>query len=506
MIETLRQSLRDRIESPKRYTADRFDGRGIVICAGGPRYFTCAWVLISVLRHIHAVNLPIQVWHLGRGEMSEEMRLLLEEMRVEVVDAESVIARFPARIAGGWPLKPYAIQQSRFREVLYLDADTVPLTDPSKVFDWELYRSNGVLMRPDRVDMKASNSIWRALELEPRDCTSVESGILVIDKQRAWHALDLSVLLNEHADDIYGAVHGDKDTLLLSSLLLGITPVLMPHRPFLFDVDMVQRDPNGDPFLHHRNGSKWNLRGDNRPVASAELTPACEQAIAVLNHKWSGVVFNAPPQSPRAQAEEKRLIAAPQFFCEPVGAEGRRLELLPGGRIGEGRDRLAQHWAVIERDSKLVLQFYSSTRLVIEMTRSADDAWEGRSLTPDAFSVRLISDEAHATWPHAGSARVAASATDLVTALMDLPLFAVGFDADRADELRAALSLLNDHFDDLPELIDLRIESNPVSNAWRDALATLSADLSARRDRRIVLATRTRYSHYLDPNGYERVP
>jgi len=190
---SLHQALIDRRRSPTPYPEDRFHERGIVICAGGPRYFTCAWVLVWMLRRVHRVDLPIQVWHLGRREMSEEMRVLLEEMQVEVVDAETIVARFPARIAGGWPLKPYAIAHSRFREVLYLDADTVPLVDPRQVFDWDAYRRSGMLMWSDILDLRAGNPIWHDLGLAPRDCASVDSAILVVDKPRARTASLFSI-------------------------------------------------------------------------------------------------------------------------------------------------------------------------------------------------------------------------------------------------------------------------------------------------------------------------
>jgi hypothetical protein len=147
--------------SPASAPDGRFEGRGIVICAGGARYFTCAWVLIFILRRVHRSRLPIQVWHLGRREMSDEMRILLSEEGIEIVDAETVAARHPARLAGGWPLKPYAIAQSRFREVLYLDADTVPFVDPQVAFEWDEYRDNGLLLWPDAVNIAATNpSAW----------------------------------------------------------------------------------------------------------------------------------------------------------------------------------------------------------------------------------------------------------------------------------------------------------------------------------------------------------
>ena len=67
MQSTLHQLLEHRQNLQTPYVEERFDGRGIVICAGGPRYFTCAWVLVSILRNTFRIDLPIQVWHLGQA-------------------------------------------------------------------------------------------------------------------------------------------------------------------------------------------------------------------------------------------------------------------------------------------------------------------------------------------------------------------------------------------------------------------------------------------------------
>jgi hypothetical protein len=504
MTGTLRQAVIERLRSPTRYPQSRFEGRGIVICAGGLRYFVCVWVLVAVLRRVHRVDLPIQVWHLGRGEMSEEMRLLLEGLKVEMVDAEAVVARFPARIAGGWPLKPYAILHSRFREVLYLDADTVPLVDLSSIFDWELYRGSGMVMWPDIVDLKAASPIWRTLDLEPRDHVSVEAGILLVDKDRAGDVLDLAVLLNEHAEEVYAAVYGDKDTFLLASLLLGRTPTLVPHRPFIFDVDLVQRDPWGDPLLQHRTGAKWNLNEPNRALASAELMPHCTQALAELRERWSGVVFNAPQRTQQALAEEAQLVAVRDFLYIPQGAEGRKFELLPAGRVGEGRGDFEQHWAIIERNGLPILQFYSSTRLTVELNRCADGSWQGFCLMPVGFQAQRIEMSAHRTWPNV-EARPIKSAAELVSALLDSSLFAAGFDAERGHKLRAALTLINDCFDDVPEQIDARLAALVVAQQWCDALAQTVAELRASRNERSALTVRSDYPKVFDDKHYERI-
>jgi hypothetical protein len=504
MRVSLREALSERRQSPQPYPPGRFEGRGIVICAGGPRYFTCAWVLISLLRGVYRVDLPIQVWHLGRREISEEMRLLLEGLQVEVVDAEAVVARFPARIAGGWPLKPYAIAHSRFREVLYLDSDTVPLAPPLQVFDWAGYREHGLQMWPDVIDLKSSNPIWDIVGLEPRDCTSVEAGVLVVDKQRVWNILDVAVLLNGHAEEIYGPIYGDKDTFLLSALLAGRCPVMIPHRPFVFGFsDLVQRDPVGDPFVHHRTGSKWHLTGANYPLALDTLTPHCEQALAELRRRWNGTIFHAPERSQRALAEEMRLRGADHRYEHGV-SRARRIELLPGGRVGEGRAQLEQHWSVVERDGVLVLQFFSVDGLAVELTQSGDGRWEGYPTRNLAFSVRLVENAARRALPHEDCERISPSAMDWIKILLDASQFAAGFDAERARQLCAALSLLNERFDDIPEGLDAQLAEAPVP--WQRALTDLSGSLAAQRDARIALTKRAAYPSGYDPRGYDRVP
>jgi alpha 1,2-mannosyltransferase len=98
------------------FPTERFTGVGIVIAAGGPRYCTCAWVCLTMLRPVLGCDLPIQVWYLGPNDMSAEMIELLRLFDVEGVDALAVRERFPTGWLGGWELKPYAILNRPFRE------------------------------------------------------------------------------------------------------------------------------------------------------------------------------------------------------------------------------------------------------------------------------------------------------------------------------------------------------------------------------------------------------
>jgi hypothetical protein len=504
MQSSLDQAIDSRRSSPAQYPKDRFEGRGIVICAGGTRYFTCAWVLISILRRVHQTTLPIQVWHLGRREMSEEMRILLLEEGVEVVDAEAVMARYPARLAGGWPLKPYAIAHSRFREVLYLDADTVPLVDPEQAFGWEAYRNNGLLLWPDVVDIKATNPIWVRLGLTPVERASIDSGVLLADKARAWDILDLAVAMNECSDELYRLIHGDKDTFLLSAVLLNRPFGFIPHRPFQFEWDMVQRDPAGDLFLHHRCGGKWLLTLPNRPLVMPALMPACKAALADLRARWSGYVFHAPERSARALAEEGRLIALRKVSVESAGDPVRVLELLPGSLVGGAR-QLEQHWAVIDRAGVLCLQFYRDQEPIATLAQREGGIWHGLGWEPGCEIVlkELAGDEARGSRVHA---RVPRSAADLVAALAQPVWFAAGYDAERAAAIATALSLLNDVFDDVPEEIGRLVAGLQMPQPWRQSFDQLVPELATRRDRRTAMlrSDQNGRPRALDPAHYGR--
>lgn len=506
MQSNLAAELRRRQAAPAICPEGRFAGRGIVTCAGGQRYFACVWMMIWTLRRVLGCSLPIQVWHLGRHEISEGMQLILEELGVEVVDAEQMISLYPARVSGGWPLKPYAIANSRFQEVLFLDADTIPLVNPEAVFDWEVYRSAPALFWPDILDLTKENAIWGKVGLPPRDCASFESSIIALDKQRCWPLLDLAILLNEHWEDVYDSLHGDKDTFLIAAELAGLEAGLIEHRPYPFDHDLIQRDPSGEPFVHHRTLSKWNLRGANRPVCDERFNDACKEALAELRRKWTGVVFHPPTRTKASFDAESLLIDGRWFDYSTSVVPHRPLELLSGGRVGEGRAEYEQHWAVVETERGIVLQFFSATQLTVELFPCADGSWAGASRSPPAFDAGLVSRADAASWPHADQQRVARSSNVVLAGLLDTSVLRGGADAVVAEQLHAALSFLNRSFDDVPERLAEHLESGAIDANWAALLTSWVDGLSGARDLRLQ-ATRDRAVHSLDinPKNYRRI-
>jgi len=268
-----------------------YEGRGIVICGGGLRYFTSAWVCIKMLRRLGS-RLPIQMWYLGGKEMDDSMKALLEPLGVESVDACQMRGRFPTRTLRGWELKAYAILHCPFREILLLDADNVPVVDPEFLFSTSQFQRTGAIFWPDYVRGKnrKAKTIWRSCGLAQPEEPEFESGQIVVDKERCWRALRLSLWFNENSDFYYDYVHGDKETFHLAFRKLKQAYALVPRPVHRLKATMCQHDFEGRRIFQHRNTDKWDLLLCNRRVEDFWFEKECRQYIVQLQRVWKGRV------------------------------------------------------------------------------------------------------------------------------------------------------------------------------------------------------------------------
>ena len=60
-----------------------------MIPGGGQRYFPSAYVCVRSIRE-NGCELPIEMWHLGEGEIDPTMRQAVEPLGVKLVDAHEV--------------------------------------------------------------------------------------------------------------------------------------------------------------------------------------------------------------------------------------------------------------------------------------------------------------------------------------------------------------------------------------------------------------------------------
>lgn len=266
---------------------EEFHGKGVVICAGGERLFTNGFVCAKMLRHV-GCNLPIQFWHFEH-ELDDRMRQLVAPLGVACVNANAVDRdRWrPCRILHGWELKAFALVHCPYREVLLIDADNVPVVDPSFLFQTPEYAQHGAIFWPDYGRLEPTREIWKICEVAYRDEPEFESGQGLVDKRRCWAALNLALHYNEHSDFYYKHIHGDKDTFHLAFLRTA-TAFAMPSRGIhSLDATMCQHDFRGRRVFQHRNMDKWRLDGDNRPVDDFWFEDVCRFFLSELRARWT---------------------------------------------------------------------------------------------------------------------------------------------------------------------------------------------------------------------------
>jgi alpha 1,2-mannosyltransferase len=136
-----------------------------------------------------------------------------------------------------WQIKAFAIIQSSFSEVLYMDSDNIPLRDPTTLFDAPHYLNNGqAAFWPDINKDHPSNAIWRIID-EPcsLDEWTFESGQIVINKA-GNSGLNLAALhlaagmLDDHNRDFWLRISGgDKDTFRWGFRILDIPYAASPQ-------------------------------------------------------------------------------------------------------------------------------------------------------------------------------------------------------------------------------------------------------------------------------------
>jgi hypothetical protein len=411
------------------------NGRGLVIVAGGTRIFTNAYVLLYVLRQVLHSRLPTELWYFGQVEISPAMAAVIEPLDVRLVDATPLIASTGANIRDGWQLKSFALVHSRFAEVLLLDADQVPISDPAACFDWPQYLETGAVFWPDVIDLRKENAIWQLMGLEPRRTVSFESGQLLVDRRRHSGALAAALRLNEAADDVYQLIYGDKDTYLLAWQLIGAPYTLVPYLPYRDEFMMVQRDFSGNTLFQHRTNAKWQYGAEQRKIFGFQYEDACLAALAELQRQWSGHAFTAPDRSSKARAIEQELLEVDTYIIEIASEPRIRVQLRPHAEIGEGRASDRRHWWIEEVEGSIRLVLSGGEQCDYTFERGADQIWRGRRHRPPAVDLSL--------YPAGGAGPVVRSNSP---GLVDELLRASGALSGRGDDprrLAEALALLS---------------------------------------------------------------
>jgi alpha 1,2-mannosyltransferase len=247
-----------------------FCGDGIVIVAGGETYFINAFLNIRLLRYL-GCQLPIQ-WFYFEDELTTKQK----ELVAEIIDVELVeLKRFTTassnvRGNGGYQAKFFAIAQSDFQNIIYLDADNFSILDPTFLLSDENFLKYGVIMWYDCFSWEYyESSFGKDITILKRVFNTVrfdtprtfETGQLVINKDKVWDALAFAVELNRWWHFIYKNSLGDKETLYLGCEMADTPYYIVGRFPTLVKNAFKQFAPDCTTHLFsHCVRSKWTKR------------------------------------------------------------------------------------------------------------------------------------------------------------------------------------------------------------------------------------------------------
>jgi hypothetical protein len=380
------------------YPQDRYRGRGIVTCVSAKPgwssgknlphgYFPGAWVLVKELRRL-GCNLPITFAHLGPLEWDSHLTRLMQPLGVEILDLSEAVGRDPMRILAGWETKAFAIEHAPYQEVLFLDADNLPVRDPTFLFDDPHYFQSGAIFWPDLPPNDRDDwlppVVWRNVGLEPRSSVDFESGQLLVDKARCWRELRATRHINEHSDWYYRFVYGDKSTFHLAWAKCG-SSWAMPETPAgWYGRSILQHDFGGRVLFYHACQDKPSLHG----YADRVYLPFPDSYIthlAELRRQWSGRLWYADHPAPADRAIAARLRGR-TFDYQRVGLDRRSLRFLEDDRIGQGAASCEFSWSIV---AGILIVSHIDGRPTFLAREDSEGVWRGRWLENEKCEVVL---------------------------------------------------------------------------------------------------------------------
>lgn len=319
-------------------------GSGIVF-VGGIKFSWLSFIGIQQLRTL-GCELPIEVFIGDENEYEEEFcEVILPKFnaRCSVLHKEigDISKKLDAKISG-YQYKNLAFLVSKFENILFLDADNVPMKDPTPLFTSKVMEEHGLIIWPDAwartthpkyfeiAGIKVPDQIIRG-PYKGQDPTNIdinkdvsfhdlentlpnpssESGMILINKTKHSKTLLLSLYYNVFGPKLYytlftqgSAGEGDKETFIAAAFVLGnkFYQVLQPFKfigHYAFGEFKSKALGQADPITDYENFLKGSHLGDNNELIEA---PNAKKADIFFMH------LSYPKLVPFALLNDKEII------------------------------------------------------------------------------------------------------------------------------------------------------------------------------------------------------
>ncbi|KAG3110941.1 hypothetical protein PI125_g9574 [Phytophthora idaei] len=269
----MQEALKPSFQLPNMNEARR-DGVVMVVY---PKLLASAYATIKLLRSVLHCQLPVEIWF--RPDEMKNATILEPLRRLAKVEGNITFQEINDPRAKRFVAKIHAIYHSSFDRVLFLDADNVPVRDPSLLFTFPEFVKTGAIFWPDFwhpdstiFGIYENALLWELIDMPFVDMFEQESGQLVVDRRRHAAPLALVRFYALHRPDFFSSlrlVWGDKDLFRLAWLKLEIPFTMIQTPPGMAGIiynsllrsdfcglTMVQHDADGEILFLHRNQHK----------------------------------------------------------------------------------------------------------------------------------------------------------------------------------------------------------------------------------------------------------
>jgi len=250
---------------------------GIVIVVY-PKLVASAYALIRTLRGELGCELPIELWYCPQ-ELYSFPGPLTPLKHLADADAKITFHTIDDTRAMGFGAKVFSIYNSLLDRVLFLDADNLPVRDPTSLFSSVEFETTGAVFWPDYwhprhsiFNIHEKSMLWELLDMPYTNMFEQESGQLLIDRRRHAAPMKLAFFYMFHQPNYFDKLkvaHGDKDLFRFAWLKLE-APFHMVQTPpavagkviddLFCGMTMAQHDLEGSVLFLHRNQFKLTGR------------------------------------------------------------------------------------------------------------------------------------------------------------------------------------------------------------------------------------------------------
>ncbi|KAA6410048.1 MAG: hypothetical protein FRX48_06662 [Lasallia pustulata] len=288
-------------------TASADNTTGIVMCAGSNN-FLFAVQHIQTLRNVLHSTLPIQIAYAGDDDLHYSDRVILTSLGPNI-ETVNLLDHFHESVTGlktgTWAQKPFAMLASRFQKVIIVDADTIFMQKPDKLFDEEPgLVGTGTLFYHDmaRRQITDERQGWFHRLMEGREPSQMlnqsafwsegvfvemESGVVCMDKGRPSVFMSLVFSSWMETEVVRKTVtgvhtHGDKETYWIAAELsntpyhfnpeyagkLGVLRNNLKNEQSVCGVHLLHLDSNRNPLWFNFSLRKNKGLEGSREMAS----------------------------------------------------------------------------------------------------------------------------------------------------------------------------------------------------------------------------------------------